>query len=169
MIEVAATFIDDPSVQFVIVGDGAARPKLEQIATEAELPNVRLLPFQSVHLVCEMYATADICIAPLRRGFSYDTVPSKIYTGMAAGRPVIASAEDNTETATLLRESRAGLCVPPESVAILSDEIRGLRSNPEKGSLLGANGRRWIEQHYSREAVITAYDKMMQDITVISD
>ena len=169
VIKVAATFIDDPSVQFVIVGDGAARPQLEQLAAEAELPNVRLLPFQPAHLVCEMYATADICIAPLRRGFSYDTVPSKIYTAMAAGRPVIASAEDNTETATLLRESKGGLCVPPESVATLSDEIRELRSNHEKRRLLGVNGRRWIELHYSREAIITAYDKMMRDITVISD
>ena len=169
MIEVAATLIDDSNVQFVIVGDGAARPQLEQLATEANLSNVRLLPFQPVHLVREMYATADICIAPLRRGFSYDTVPSKIYTAMAAGRPVIASAENNTETAMLLRESRAGLCVPPESVATLSDEIRELRSNPEKGRLLGANGRRWIELHYSRETIITAYDKMMQDITVLSD
>ena len=165
LLEVANEFTVNDIVQFVVVGDGAARSSLETALTKSNLKNLRMLPFQPVRLVNSMYAAADVCIVPLRRGFSYDTVPSKIYTAMAAGRPVLASAETDSETALLLNESSAGVCVEPESAEALSEAIASLYENPAYVSDMGDNGRKWIENYYSRSVVIDAYDNMVREVS----
>ncbi len=164
LIDAAADLSPDDRVQFLVVGDGAGRAGLERAVARSGLTNFRMLPFQPSCRVNEMYAAADVCVAPLRRGFSYDTVPSKIYTAMAAGRAVVACAETDTETAVLLREAAAGTCVTPESRAALTEAIRALRVDLETATELGAAGRKWIENHYSSEAVIGAYDRVVRDV-----
>ncbi|HJO33277.1 MAG: glycosyltransferase family 4 protein [Anaerolineales bacterium] len=164
LIDVAADLSPDERVQFLVVGDGAGRAGLERAVARSGLANFRMLPFQSPLRVNEMYAAADVCVAPLLRGFSYDTVPSKIYTAMAAGRAVVACAETDTETAALLCEAAAGTCVTPESRPALTEAIRALRVDPETATELGAAGRKWIENHYSRAVVVRAYDCMVRDV-----
>ena len=165
LLEVASEFTINKIVQFVVVGDGAARSSLEDALTQSNLTNIRMLPFQPVRLVNSMYATADVCIVPLLRGFSYDTVPSKIYTAMAAGRPVLASAETDSETALLLNESSAGVCVEPESPEALIEAITSLYENPTHVSDMGNNGRKWIVNYYARSVVIDAYDNMVREVS----
>jgi len=111
-----------------------------------------------------LYAAADVCVAPLRRGYSYDTVPSKIYTAMAAGRAVVASAEADSETAALLREAYAGTYVIPESADVLADAIRELRTDPDLAARFGQNGRQWIVDNYSLETVVGIYDQMVRHV-----
>ena len=166
LIDVAEDLEDDRNIQFLVVGDGAGRTSLEEMISKSHLRNVRLMPFQPADRVNEMYAAADVCIAPMLRGFSYDTVPSKIYTAMAAGRPVVGSAEPDTETACLLREANSGTCVLPEAPAALAASICALRDNPERAARLGANGRQWVVDNYSREAVVASYDKMVRDVVI---
>ena len=165
LLEVASEFTINKIVQIVVVGDGAARSSLEAALTQSNLTNIRMLPFQPARLVNSMYATADVCIVPLLRGFSYDTVPSKIYTAMAAGRPVLASAEADSETALLLNESSAGVCVEPESPEALIEAITSLYENPTHVSDMGNNGRKWIVNYYARSVVIDAYDNMMREVS----
>jgi colanic acid biosynthesis glycosyl transferase WcaI len=165
LLEVASEFTINKTVQFVVVGDGAARSGLETALTQSNLTNIRMLPFQPIRLVNSMYATADVCIVPLLRGFSYDTVPSKIYTAMAAGRPVLASAEIDSETALLLNESSAGVCVEPESPEALIEAITSLYKNPNHVSDMGNNGRKWIVNYYARSVVIDAYDNMVREVS----
>ena len=164
LIGVATELAADENIQFLVVGDGAGRVGLEREVARSGLTNFKMLPFQPVRTVNEMYAAADVCIAPLRRGFSYDTVPSKIYTSMAAARAVVACAEEDTEIAVLLREASAGICVEPESVVALNEAIRALRTDPARSAHLGASGRKWIEDHYSSASVVRAYDRMVCDV-----
>lgn len=164
LVSVAKTFAGEEHIQFLVVGDGAGKVRLERDVSGSGLTNIRLLPFQPVHRVNDMYAASDVCVAPLRRGFSYDTVPSKIYTSMAAARAVVACAEADSETAVLLREAAAGIWTTPESSTDLSQAIRELYANPDKAADLGTAGRMWIEDHYSLSAVVTAYDRMVRRV-----
>jgi colanic acid biosynthesis glycosyl transferase WcaI len=164
LIDAAADLSADDRIQFLVVGDGAGRAGLERAVARSRLANFRMLPFQSPHRVNEMYAAADVCVAPLRRGFSYDTVPSKIYTAMAAGRVVVACAETDTETAVLLREAAAGTCVTPESRAALTEAIHELSADPERSARFGQNGRQWIVDNYSLENVVETYDRIVRHV-----
>lgn len=164
LVDVARALQNDDRVRLVVVGDGAGKASLEAAIDESRLPNVLMLPYQPWERVPETYATADVCISPMRRGFSYDTVPSKIYTAMAAGRPVVAASESDTEAARLLRESEAGMVVEPESAEAMAAAIRQLRDDPGLSARLGANAREWIVAQYSEKAVIAAYDRVVSAV-----
>ncbi|MBI1875538.1 MAG: glycosyltransferase family 4 protein [Acidobacteria bacterium] len=163
LIDVSRQLSADPDLAFVVVGDGASLPRLRTAIEASGLTNIRLLPYQPASRVSDVYATADVCISPLKAGFAYDTVPSKIYTAMAAARPVLASAEDDTETALLLRESGAGLSVAPESSEALAGALRDLRDAARREAM-GVKGRKWVEEWYSKESVIAAYDRMIRTV-----
>lgn len=164
LVDVARDLQQDPQIVILIVGDGAERPKLQQAIESAHLKNVLLLPFQPYERIPQTYATADVCISPMRFGFSYDTVPSKIYTAMAAGRPVVCAAESDSESAALLRESHAGVVVSPESAREMAQAILELRQSPETAQRMGINARRWVVDHYSQDAVIATYDQVLRQV-----
>jgi colanic acid biosynthesis glycosyl transferase WcaI len=164
LVDVGRAFRDAPAFQILIIGDGAGRPALAKALSVSGLNNIRLLPLQPAEQVPEIYATADVSVVLVRAGFSYYTVPSKLYTSMAAGRAVVLLAEEDTEAATLLREAEAGICVPPESPADLVKAIRVLRAEPELRERLGANGRKWAVERYSREAVLPTYDRIVREV-----
>ncbi|MBX3053006.1 MAG: glycosyltransferase family 4 protein [Caldilineaceae bacterium] len=169
LVEIAHGFEKEEDVQFLIIGDGAARLRLERAIQDSGLHNVRLLPFQPYGRVPETYATADVCISPMQFGFSYDTVPSKIYTAMAAGRPVVAAAEADTETTSLLQESGGGIVVAPESAREMIEAIQRLRNSPKEAQQMGLKARSWVVAHYSKRAVIKAYDQVIHHVVKSSD
>jgi len=164
LVQIAAELKTDPRIIILIVGDGAGRSRLEQAIASSGLKNILLLPFQPYELVPLTYGTADVCLSPMKFGFSYDTVPSKIYTAMAAARPVVSACEPDTESAQLLRESNGGLVVAPESIAEMTTAIRTLRDSPELKDQMGKNARQWIVDYYSKDAVIEMYDSVIRDV-----
>lgn len=164
LVEVGQALRNDTETVIVVVGNGAGRPKFEQAVRDAGLQNVRLLPFQPYARVPETYATADVCISPMRFGFSYDTVPSKIYTALAAARPVVAACELDTESARLLTESNSGFVVQPESAEEMVEKIRRLQASPDLARTMGQNGRRWIVDHYSKDAVVATYHQVVCEV-----
>jgi len=165
IVDVAREFAADKQVIFLVVGDGASRRTLEETVEHSGLQNILMLPYQPYEQVPEVYATSDICISPMKYGYSYDTVPSKIYTAMAAGRPVVAAAEADTETAALLRESKGGIVVTPESVPEMVEAIRQLRNSSKVSHQMGKNARQWVVDNYSKKAVIATYDQVMRHVT----
>jgi putative colanic acid biosynthesis glycosyltransferase WcaI len=165
LVSAARAFVDDTEVRFVVVGDGVARGRLEDAVKEAKLKNFLLLPYQPAERVRDLYASADLHVVPLRAGFAYTTVPSKVYTAMAAGRPVLFAGEPDSEAAQVLRNAQAGVSVMPESVPEIVDAIRRLRADRPSREQMGRNGRKWVEANTSRSAVIATYDRMIQEVS----
>jgi colanic acid biosynthesis glycosyl transferase WcaI len=125
-----------PDVVFVVNGGGAARPALE--ADAADLPNVRFVDYQPIERLPEVLAAADVHVVPLKRGLAHASVPSKLYSILAAGRPVLASVDPGTEVARTLEQAGAGVGVPP---AIPRSPRRWLRC-----STTGPSERGWAKR-----------------------
>jgi colanic acid biosynthesis glycosyl transferase WcaI len=164
LVDIGRQLSHDPEIVILVIGDGAGRVKFQQAVRESGLQNILWLPFQPFNRVPETYATADVCISPMKFGFSYDTVPSKIYTAMSAGRAVVSACEDDTESAQLLREAQAGLVVAPESTEAMTTAIVYLRQHPDESARMGAHARAWVVQFYSKSAVVAEYDRVMRKI-----
>src|SRR6266542_3258411 len=88
----AALLRDAPDVRMVLVGDGAARERLEAQAQEQGLENVRFLPFVSRDEVALMHASADVGLSVLKRGVARHAMPAKLYSIMASGRAAVVTA-----------------------------------------------------------------------------
>ena len=148
-----------PDLGFVVNGDGAARGELERRA--ADVPNLRFAGYQPIERLGEVLATGDIHVVPLRTGLGDVSVPSKTYSSLAAGRPVVASIDAGTEIPRLLEAAGAGLSVPPDDPDAFTAAIRELADDVDRRSRLGSSGRAWVVEHASPAAIGDAYDQLI--------
>jgi colanic acid biosynthesis glycosyl transferase WcaI len=152
-------------LQFLIVGDGTRRAWLEQQLTKESWTNVMLLPYQPRSRVPEIYSTSDICLVPLKKGTATTTFPSKIYTIMAAGRPVIASADAESELAWVVEQAKCGWPVPPDDAAALASAIVYAYHHRNEAHHKGKEGRDFVLSYHSRQAVAKQYDALIRQVT----
>ena len=144
-----------PEVTFVINGDGAAREELQRDA--AGLSNMRFSGYQPADRVAEVLATADIHVVPLRAGLGAVSVPSKTYSILAAGRPVVAAIDAGTEVTRILAESGSGVSVAPDDPIAFADALRAMVNSGSAATEAGVRGRLWVESHVSPERVAHSY------------
>jgi colanic acid biosynthesis glycosyl transferase WcaI len=158
----AAHLAHDPDVVFVINGGGTARPGLERAA--AGLGNVRFVDMQPKGRLPEVAAAADVHVVPLRAGLARSSVPSKLYTILAAGRPVVASVDPGTEVARTVEGAEAGLAVAPDDPEAFTKAIVRLVEDPAEARTMGAAGRRFVERWASPSAVAAAYERLFEEL-----
>jgi colanic acid biosynthesis glycosyl transferase WcaI len=154
--------VSRPDVVFVINGGGAARPELERAA--ADLPNVRFVDMQPAERLPEVLAAADVHVVPLRAGLAWSSVPSKLYSILAAGRPIVASVDAGTEVARIVERAGAGEAVPPDDPAAFTAAVGRLLDNRSGANTMGDSGRRFVEDWASPAAVAEAYEDLFSEL-----
>lgn len=154
----ARQLIDHHDIRFVFVGDGAGHGKLVAEAEQRRLSNVQFLPFQSRSRLSEVLATADVSLVMLRRGIGAGSLPSKMFSILASGRPILASVDEGCETWELVKRAKAGICVPPEDPSELAKAILALKQDQNLRENLGRNGRTWAEQYLSPESAAEQFE-----------
>jgi colanic acid biosynthesis glycosyl transferase WcaI len=128
ILDAAAMSRGDESVLFLLVGNGAAKEKLERRAAELELKNVRFLPLLDAQDYRGLLAASDITLVTQRGSVSDVVFPSKAVTYLSAGCPVVASVKASSEVARTITESGAGLVVQPENAEALLSAIHELKA-----------------------------------------
>lgn len=151
-----------PDIAFVFVGDGATRVSTEARAQEEGLMNVTFSPFLPREDVPFVYALADLCLVALKRGIVVESVPSKTYTIMASGRPVIATVDRHTEVGSLLEQTQCGLCVEPENAEALAQSVLRLYKDDELRNEMGQRGRDFVVEHFSRSVASQKYYRLIE-------
>jgi colanic acid biosynthesis glycosyl transferase WcaI len=149
-------------VVVVVNGGGAARPEIERAA--AGLPNVRFADMQPAERLPEVLAAGDIHAVPLKRGLAKASVPSKLYSVLAAGRPVLASVDPGTEVARTVDRAGAGIAVPPEDPGAFHDALLRLLDDPEATRRMGQSGRQFVEGWASPAAVAEQYEDLFDEL-----
>ena len=155
MIEAARVL---PNVIFVINGEGAARKSLE--AKAHALSNVKFGDYQDASRLSEVLATGDLHVVPLRRGLGSVSVPSKTYSILAAGRPICAAIDLDTEVPRILAASNAGVCVEPDDQAAFVSAIAAMIGDRKSLEEMGASGRKWVEGHASPQSIAQRYEAL---------
>jgi colanic acid biosynthesis glycosyl transferase WcaI len=158
VLEAAGLLRDTPGLLFAIVGNGASKPHLMAQAEKMGLSNVQFLPYQSYDQVPKLYSSADIGLIPLRRGFSSDSVPSKLFTIMGVARPVIASVDAHSETAQAITQAKCGVCLEPEDPKALAEAVLTIYNDAARAEQMGRRGRQYVEAHYTRTSVASQYE-----------
>jgi colanic acid biosynthesis glycosyl transferase WcaI len=164
VLEAAKLLVGDPDILFVIVGEGLKKEALRKKAACLGLKNVAFLPFQLYRDLPDLLASADILLVPLDKEKSQLSVPSKLYTFMAAGRPILGLADPDSEVATLLREKDCGLAVPPDGASAVAKAVRTLKRSPEMRRSLGGNAREHVVRNFAKDKILGSYDKLLRSM-----
>lgn len=158
----AERLADLPDVQFVIIGDGVDRERLEREAKQRNLRNVRFLGKRPPEQMAGYLAWADALFIHLRKDPVYEiTIPSKTYSYLATGRPVLAAVSG--DVAELIRKHGAGLVCPEEDPEALAANVRRLYAMPnEAREALGRAGREAFLNHYTRPVLVSHYEEIFE-------
>jgi colanic acid biosynthesis glycosyl transferase WcaI len=162
VIDAARRLAERDDVAFVINGGGAARPALEATVAADGLTHVHFVDYQPHERLPEVLAAGDIHVVPLRRGLAKASVPSKLYSILAAGRPVLASVDAGTEVVVTLERADAGIAVAPEDPDAFFAALEALLDDPAERARLGTNGRRFVENWITAAAVAQAYAALFE-------
>lgn len=159
----AAKRLEDGPAQFLFVGEGAERGRLEARARELGLTRIRFLGSLPRDEIPEVYATADVCVVPLRKSELFKTVlPSKIFEILAMQRPLVLSVDG--EARRLVERSGGGVFTPPEDAAAMAQALRELTADPGRAAELGRRGRAFVEAEFDRERLALDYLDVLQGV-----
>lgn len=160
----AAALLDGQSVRIVFAGDGSERQRLERRVRDLGLRNVSFVLSPSPGRYEALLATADLALVNQRGSVKDMSLPSKLTSYLAAGRPVLAAVSPNSETGRELQAADAGLIVPPDDPEALAAAVLAARESKPSLAALGANGRRFAQTHFSQAQLLAAFEMFLCDL-----
>ena len=161
VLDAAAHFAEQPSVKFVVVGQGAYRSTLELMAQERQLHNLQfrdLVPYADLP---SLMAMADVHLVVQKRGAADVVLPSKLTSILSAGGHALITAEPATELG-LLCDKYPGIatCVMPECVDSFVGGLQELLLKDTRVTNTVARG--YALAHLNKDAVL---EKFNQELT----
>ena len=154
IVEAASLLSAYSDIRFVMLGGGSRREWLLQEVQARGLTNVYIPGRYPVEEMPGILKKASALLVTLADEPIFSvTVPGRIQTYLAAGRPILASL--NGEGARLVIEAEAGLASPAEDPRALADAVLQLfRMAPAEREKMGVNGRRYFSEHFDRELLV---------------
>jgi colanic acid biosynthesis glycosyl transferase WcaI len=157
----AARLLHDESGGLVFIGEGANRAALQ--ASAADAPNVRFLPFRPAAEIPHVMMAGDVHIVTVRRGLEGVVVPSKLYSILASGRPVLAVAAAESDAARIVCEAGCGMAADPDDPAAVANAIRSLRSDSARLAEMGRRARETASK-YARVNELARFVGIIEDV-----
>lgn len=161
LIEVANLLKKEKEIIFVIIGEGIKKKELIEKATRLCLENVKFLPFQPFGDMPSFLAVSDLLVVPLDIKKTHLSVPSKLYTYMAIGRPIITLSAKNSEVARIINEAKCGICLEPDNINKIAKTILNLKNSRSRLEKFGQNARKYTEEKFAKERVLSQYKNLI--------
>jgi glycosyltransferase involved in cell wall biosynthesis len=151
-------------IVFLLIGAGKQRPDLEAAVSRQRLTNVMFRPYQPREILAQSLTAPDCHIVSLKPVLEGLIVPSKLYSSIAAGRPVIFLGAEDGEVGRLMKAGPAfGIRVDPEDVTGLVRAIEHLSADPGRSAALGLAGRRIFEQRFDQPIAVAKWRALIAE------
>jgi glycosyltransferase involved in cell wall biosynthesis len=159
----AARLLERNGVGLIFVGNGAARPQVEASAKGCRA--VRFLPFRPLEQVSYVLAAADMHVVTIRRGLEGVVMPSKLYPILAAGRPVLAVAPEESDVVRIVRRTGCGVVGDPDDPASVASALQQVYRDSARLAWMGQRARE-IAPEYDREKQLQLFTQMIEEVAV---
>lgn len=157
MLKTASLLKENKDIQFVIFGNGSEEEYLRKMIRENQLENVLMYPLLPVERVSEVYSMADVCVISCTPGTGGSGMPSKTWTIMAAGVPIIASFDTPSEMQRTIAEAKCGFCTNAGDEKALHEKIVFLYENNQLKEQFAENARKYAEENVSKNQAVAQY------------
>lgn len=152
-----------PEVQFAVFGSGGLEKEVRKRISDEGLTNVHLNPLQPVERVKYVYSLGEACIVSCKEGLGGSAMPSKSWSIMSCGRPVVASFDEG-ELKEILENNNCGVFSHAGNVKEFVAAIRQLATNREKCEEMGKNARQFILNNLTKEVGAKKYVDIIKSV-----
>lgn len=158
----------DENIQFIFFGNGVYEPTLKRKIKENKLKNFSVFPLQPVNRISEVYGVGDIDIVSLEKGMTKLALPSKLWSVMSAGRPVLSVFDKESRIAKMI-DGRFGFNVDGYTENEIASLIIELKNKPDILSEMGRTARIEMECNNTRFSQTKKYYDTMSNIVTKCD
>ena len=160
IVECAEKLKDDGRFHFLFLGSGVKRKWLEKKVQENKLENVSILAARPRAEQKLFLNACDIGLVSLVKNMSGVAMPSRTYNFLAAGKPILALTENNSEVARVIEEEQVGWIVPPSEPSRLLQVIYKIFDERDLLVEIGRRARESSIKKYSIETAVSKYRKV---------
>jgi glycosyltransferase involved in cell wall biosynthesis len=152
------------NVEFWIIGEGVQKEYLQTKVQNQNLTNVSIFPYQSRELIPIINNYADIHFIAINQKMEQEGFPSKVYTIMACGKPIIVVTGENTPLYNFLKDKNCSELITNNRNVNFTQAIRKLAFDKELRVRLGNNGYEEIVKNYSKKVVVSKYANLLKSL-----
>src|ERR1700694_254340 len=157
----AVRMLEKEGVGLVLIGEGAMNPQVEAMAEGCRA--VRFLPFRPADEVPLVLSSGDMHVVTVKRGLEGVVVPSKLYPTLAAGRPVLGVAPEESDVVRIIRRTGCGVAANPDDPTSVAEAIRSVLRDPEKLQTMARQARE-IAFSYDRVKQLKIFSETLEDV-----
>lgn len=159
IIQAAKLTSDIPNLRWHIVGDGSELKHLKAMA--AGMEQVIFHGRKSLEEMPKYYAMADAMLVTMKKDPVLSmTLPGKVQTYMAAGKPIIGAIDG--ETQFVIADAQCGICTSAENAKALAESVRKFIGMDQE--LLGNNSRSYYDGHFEKQEFIQRLERYLNPV-----
>lgn len=136
--------------RMVFVGSGGRKPWIAEQIKARKLTNAMILPYQPFETLNDSLNACDANFVTIAKGIEGISFPSKLYSSLAVGKPILALSEPDSELREIVEKNRVGLWFELGDVDGLATGIRRLMNDPDEVLAMGRRARELFEREYTR-------------------
>ena len=164
MIGAANELKDRKDILFLFIGNGGKKLKIANMVKNMKLDNVKFLPFQSLDRLSESLSMADVSLMGIYPENEGVIMPSKLYSLLAVGKPIICVSDPNSEVAHLLYRSGAGIQSSVSDPKELAGKILAMIEDPKTAMEMGQSGREYFLEHFERKIITKQWNIILNKL-----
>jgi colanic acid biosynthesis glycosyl transferase WcaI len=166
LLDAAEKLRNRDDVVFLFVGAGNQREALEADARRRGLKNVMFKPYQAREALGVSLTAPDCHVVSLKPALEGLIVPSKLYSSLAAGRPILFLGSSEGEIGTLMRSHESfGMCVDGTEPQEIARAVMQLCDNPAESARMGFNGRRLFENDFDHPIALAKWNALLATVS----
>lgn len=159
IVEAAHILKDENNIHIHIAGSGIS---LENCRKKADgLDNITFYGRRPLEEMPKFYSMADAMLITMEKNTVLsETLPGKVQSYLAAGKPVIGAIDG--ETVRIVDDADCGICCPAEDAAALARILRDCAAHPDRLSKYGENARNYYLKHFRKQDFIEALESVLR-------
>lgn len=156
---------DESGIHFLMIGWGAKKDWAQQQRAARGLSNLTILDPLPREQFCDGLNACDIAVISFSKGMAGVSVPSRMYNVLAAGKPILAVCDEDSELAAVVNEEDVGWVVPPGRPDLIFSVLREAQANTDRLRAMGARARAAAEAKYTQTHVVEIYESLLSQMS----
>lgn len=155
---------DVEGIQFLMFGTGGLVEDYKKIAQEKGLKNIFFFPLQPAEKVSQVYSLGDLGVVACKKGLGKGAFPSKTWSIMSTGTPVIANYDEDTDLERLVKDNCLGVFSAADDSEQMAARIMEMYNDRELCAEYGRNARQYILDNVSKDKSTQKYVDVIKQV-----
>lgn len=164
LLSAAERLVGEP-FRLVLIGAGGKRQHLADEIRRRRLSNVLMLPYQPFETLNDSLNACDASLVTIAPGIEGISFPSKLYSSLAVGKPILALGEPGSELEEVVRGADCGEWCRVGDVDAVVAAVRRLMADPVRAEAMGRRARRALEEKFTLGSATKRYEEILDAAT----